>query len=206
MDAGPCAEDRIAAALAGVGRAVTPDFLDPSLVDALERECRRSWRQGQFRPAAIGRGEAREIRREVRGDDIRWIDGAGASDAQRAFLDRLESLRRAINRETFLGLYDFEGHFAVYPPGAFYRRHLDRFRGGVLRVVSCVLYLNGDWSPADGGCLRLFDDRVPGGFVDVEPRGGTLATFLSARFEHEVLPAVRERASWTGWFRRRPLS
>jgi SM-20-related protein len=205
LDARPCAEDRIAVALADVGWAVTPDFLDPSLVDELEQECRRSWRQGEFRPAAIGRGEEREVRRDVRGDVIRWIDGAGGSDARLAFLGRLEALRRAINRETYLGLYDFEGHFAVYPPGTYYRRHLDRFRDGVLRVVSCILYLNTGWTPADGGCLRLYVEDTPGGHVDVEPRGGTFAVFLSDRFEHEVLPAVRERASWTGWFRRRPL-
>jgi SM-20-related protein len=27
--------------------------------------------------------------------------------------------------------------------------------------------------------------------------------FLTERFEHEVLPATRERLSITGWFRRR---
>jgi SM-20-related protein len=37
----------------------------------------------------------------------------------------------------------------------------------------------------------------------VQPEGGTLACFLSADFEHEVLPAARPRLSLTGWFRRR---
>ena len=32
---------------------------------------------------------------------------------------------------------------------------------------------------------------------------GTLVAFLSSQFEHEVLPATRERCSLTGWFRRR---
>jgi SM-20-related protein len=39
--------------------------------------------------------------------------------------------------------------------------------------------------------------------MDVLPQGGRLLTFLSERFEHEVLPAHRERISLTGWFRRR---
>eukprot|EP00966_Prymnesium_polylepis_P084223 1949432-Prymnesium_polylepis.1 len=47
---------------------------------------------------------------------------------------------------------------------------------------SYLLYLNEDWCPADGGCLRIFTDggleQAPAGappsFVDVEPRGGTL--------------------------------
>jgi SM-20-related protein len=39
----------------------------------------------------------------------------------------------------------------------------------------------------------------------VLPQGGRLVAFLSDRFEHEVLPARRERMSFTGWFRRRSL-
>ena len=33
-----------------------------------------------------------------------------------------------LNRDLFLGLEDFESHFAMYPPGAFYLKHVDRFR------------------------------------------------------------------------------
>jgi len=39
--------------------------------------------------------------------------------------------------------------------------------------------------------------------LQISPEGGTLVAFLSGRFEHEVLPATRERYSLTGWFRRR---
>jgi SM-20-related protein len=39
--------------------------------------------------------------------------------------------------------------------------------------------------------------------LDVLPEGGTLVAFLSERFQHEVLPARRERLALTGWFRRR---
>ena len=39
--------------------------------------------------------------------------------------------------------------------------------------------------------------------IDVQPLGGTLVCFLAERFEHEVLPARRERLSVTGWFRAR---
>ena len=38
---------------------------------------------------------------------------------------------------------------------------------------------------------------------DVLPVAGTLVCFLSDRFDHEVLPATRERLALTGWFRRR---
>ena len=63
-----------------------------------------------------------------------------------------------------------------------------------------MLYLNESWSAGDGGALRL---HLPAGQQDVLPRAGTLVAFLSGRFEHEVLPARRERLSLTGWFTRR---
>jgi SM-20-related protein len=67
-------------------------------------------------------------------------------------------------------------------------------------MLSCVLYLNDGWRAEDGGALRLY---LPTRHCDVLPRAGTLVAFLSERFEHEVLPAQRERLSLTGWFRRR---
>lgn len=113
----------------------------------------------------------------------------------------MDGLRQAINQGLFLGLEDFECHFALYPPGAFYKRHLDRFRDDDRRMVSAVLYLNEGWQPEDGGQLRMFldGDREH----DVQPRAGTLVVFLSGDVPHEVLPAGRERLSLTGWFRRR---
>jgi SM-20-related protein len=63
-----------------------------------------------------------------------------------------------------------------------------------------VLYLNEGWTAEDGGALRL---HLPGGPRDVLPSAARLVAFLSERFEHEVLPAQRERLSLTGWFRRR---
>ncbi|MEG0248677.1 MAG: 2OG-Fe(II) oxygenase, partial [Pseudomonas sp.] len=91
--------------------------------------------------------------------------------------------------------------FALYPPGAFYRKHLDRFRDDDRRAVSAVIYLNPDWSADDGGELRMsLRDGVE---HDVRPIGGSLVVFLSADIPHEVLPARRDRLSVTGWFRRR---
>ena len=100
-------------------------------------------------------------------------------------------------------LEDYQGHFAVYPNGAAYARHFDKLQGSDLRAISAALYLNDAWSAEDGGQLRMY---LGGGrSEDVLPVGGRLVAFLSDRFEHEVLPARRERMSFTGWFRRRPL-
>ncbi len=162
------------------------------------------WRAGDFRPAGVGRGADLQLRPEVRTDRVLWLDPTALSPAQSGLWEHLEALRLAVNRHLFLGLYELEAHFAVYPPGAYYRKHLDQFRGMDERKLSCVLYLNDAWRPDDGGALRLYPDETdPSAAVEILPLGGRLVTFLSARFLHDVLPAGRERMSLTGWFRSR---
>ena len=114
-------------------------------------------------------------------------------------------MREALNRRLLLGMIELEAHYALYPPGAAYARHRDRFRDDDARVLSTVLYLNADWREEDGGALRLYlggDAKNP--HLDIYPNAGTLVLFLSAEFDHEVLPATRERLSVAGWFRRSP--
>ena len=101
---------------------------------------------------------------------------------------------------TSLGAFELEMHYAIYPPGAGYARHRDRFRDDDARVLSCIAYLNDGWRAGDGGALRM---HLDGGARDVAPAGGTLVAFLSDRVEHEVLPARRDRIAVSGWFRRR---
>lgn len=179
------------------GWSAPTDVLPPALAAALGAEIATRQTEGMLRAAAIGAQEQRQVRQDIRGDSILWLDGSTA--AQQEFLARMESLRCALNRELFLGLADFEAHFALYPAGAGYRRHVDNFRGQNLRRVTIVAYLNPDWDAADGGQLRLFrdDDCI----ATIAPKAGTLACFMSTDFPHEVVPARRPRASIAGWFR-----
>jgi SM-20-related protein len=196
--------DRICAAIADEGLAVEADFLPQANVAKLADEARERHAAGEFRAAGVGRGVARVQRSDVRGDRILWLDQSLASSAQQTFWQALDALRLALNEALLLGLFSFEGHYALYPPGAYYRRHRDQFRGATassdIRVISCAIYLNENWALTDGGALRIYDDER---IRDVLPVAGTLVCFLSDRFEHEVLPATRERLALTGWFRRR---
>ena len=186
------------------GWSVAPGWLSAALVRSLAGEIRRERAAGAFRSAGVGRDG--RVATAVRGDEILWLDPATASEAQGVALGRLERLREALNRELQLGAVELELHFAVYPAGAAYAIHVDRFRDADSRVLSLVLYLNEAWSEADGGELRLYLEPGPQApFVDVVPQGGTLVVFLSDRFPHEVLPARRERLSLAGWFRRRAI-
>ena len=183
------------------GYSLRPGYFDPALVAALRRELRLLHREDRLRCARIGKDSERRLREDIRGDRIRWL--TGETDAQQAFLARMEVLRQTLNRELFLGLEDFEAHFALYPPGAHYARHLDSFNNNNLRRVTVVTYLNPRWRPWDGGELNLYDgDRV---FESIRPEGGTLVTFLSERIPHEVAVTQRSRLSIAGWFRVRPL-
>jgi len=195
---------RICAAIERDGCAIEADFLPHSAILALAAQARARDGAGEFHAAGVGRDAARLQRSDLRSDRILWLEPDAADLVQKPFWHSLDALRLALNETLQLGLFSFEAHYSVYPPGAFYRRHCDQFRDSHgspdIRVISCAMYLNEGWHATDGGALRIYNgDRVR----DVYPEGGTLVCFLSDRFEHEVLPATRERRALTGWFRRR---
>lgn len=187
--------------LAERGWSLQPSFLPQPLTLELAAECRRRNAEGALAPAAIGRGEAMEVREGIRGDHIHWLEARQSAVCDR-YLRLMDELRQSLNQSLFLGLEEFECHFALYPPGAFYKTHLDRFRDDDSRCITAVVYLNPDWQEGDGGALRMhFPD---GSQCDIPPLAGSLVVFLSGDFPHEVLVTRTDRLSLTGWFRRRP--
>ncbi len=186
--------------LAARGWSRLDNVLPASLTHELAEECRKRARAGALNPAGVGRGQGLAVREGIRGDSIQWLEH-GQSAPSDGYLQAMDELRSALNQAFYLGLEDFECHFACYPPGAFYQKHLDRFRDDDRRTVTAVYYLNEAWQTEHGGALRLYlaDDTE----LDVLPSAGTLVLFISAELPHEVLPATRERLSLTGWFRRR---
>jgi SM-20-related protein len=193
-------------ALENEGWCVVADFLQAALWRRMAAEAREMYADGDFRQAGVGRNQDFMIRPEIRNDRVRWLDPAAPTPLQSQYLARMERLRQRINCELQLGLFGFESHYAIYPAGSFYRRHLDQFRGAGHRTVSCILYLNDDWRPEEGGALRIYlplsgQAAAPlETHFDLLPEGGSLVVFLSSGFEHEVLPATRERLSISGWF------
>ena len=66
------------------------------------------------------------------------------------------------------------------------------------RALTCILYLNPDWTEGDGGELLL--TPFLSGTIRVRPKHDRLAVFLSDRILHRVLPAKAERFCLTvGW-------
>ncbi len=187
--------------LAEKGWCVAPGFLSSGLVHKLAQEAEQLYQDGALHPAAIGKAEQRQILSTLRGDSIFWLDEERATPAQAEFFAQMDELRLAVNRELQLGLFELEVHFARYPAGAGYEKHLDVFQKDSRRTLTIICYLNESWQPEQGGQLRM--ELEDGGSTDIQPEGGTLVCFLSHRFPHEVMPATRTRQSITGWFKRR---
>ena len=187
------------------GWAVQQDFLPAQDTALLRAECDIRWRGGDFRHAGVGRGAELKIRPEVRSDHVHWLDPTlPDTPQQQHYFAVMEGLRQAINRNLYLGLFEFEAFFAVYPPGKFYQKHLDRFRGSEERTFTAVFYLNDNWKKEEGGQLRLYLDEAGNGpYVDVLPQAGTLAVFSTEGRWPAVVPATRERMSLTGFCRTR---
>jgi SM-20-related protein len=190
----------IADRLGRFGLCICPGFLFPESLRETRADLTAIHAAGEFHRAGIGQGTQNQIREQVRSDKIHWLARATANPVQTVLWGKLDSLQLALNRSLYLGLKDFEGHYAIYPVGGFYRRHLDSFRHDGARTVSCILYLNQDWQKADGGELRIYEKD--GSHVSVDPVGGTMVCFLSHESEHEVMPSLRTRSSFVGWFKR----
>lgn len=199
--------ESICAGLTEHGWAVVPDFLDLETCRDLVAKIRALERQGLMHAAGIGRGEHLQVNASVRSDLISWVDETKMTPPQERALSHLHALQLALNRTLFLGLRSVEAHLTLYRPGGAYAKHVDNFQGTSARVLSCIIYLTPDYHHADGGQLRLYQaesaaDLAANVAVEIDPRGGTLACFLSETVPHEVLTSHRERYSLTAWFRR----
>lgn len=179
--------------------AVLDGFLSDAEVDSLRQSFETKLEAGAFRRAGVGQGMKYTKNKQVRGDLIHWLDRATAFPAGQAFLDRMDAFMTYLNRTCYAGLNGYEFHYAVYPVGTFYQRHLDQFQSDDRRRFSVICYLNEQWQPQDGGELVLY---LPDREEVILPLGGRIVFFESALLEHEVRPAVRPRYSLTGWLRR----
>ena len=170
----------------------------------LRNECEAACKTGDFKRAGVGRAQSVKINEEIRSDQILWLSPENIFPEQQSYLAKVEFLRLALNERFILGLFDFEGHFALYPEGGFYKAHLDCHAGSNARVFTVILYLNEEWNTGDGGELKLWTTcgEKSGSFVLIEPKMGTIVCFPSADYWHEVLPTIKSRRSITGWFRR----
>ncbi|ENM1122336.1 2OG-Fe(II) oxygenase [Vibrio parahaemolyticus] len=181
-------------ALATDGYYIWDDFLSEEEVTQLRDCIPDNWKK-----ARIGRNDDVTRIESIRSDKIQWLKPAMGQPIAN-YLSKMEEIRQEVNRHFFLGLFEYEAHFAKYEKGDFYQKHLDCFKGNENRRLTTVFYMNESWSEEDAGELVVYDlnDKE---IVTIPPRGGRLLVFLSEQFPHEVLPTNAERFSIAGWFR-----
>ncbi|AFJ02024.1 SM-20-like protein [Methylophaga frappieri] len=191
--------DQVADQLAENGYCILPQLLPLPLNHDLYRRVARLDDHNALTRAGIGRDQQFQLNTTIRRDETRWLSDEHPID--QAYLAAMSSFRLALNERLFLGLFDYEAHFAHYGPGAFYKRHVDAFKGQSNRILTTVLYLNPFWPAEAGGQLAMYQPGTEKIIASVEPELGTFVVFLSDTFPHEVLPCRQDRYSIAGWFR-----
>ncbi|KAH7474429.1 [Skp1-protein]-hydroxyproline N-acetylglucosaminyltransferase [Phytophthora ramorum] len=186
-----------------------------------------------FHEAKVGAGENLRNDRAVRGDRIHWIQTPrnlnALKEGEKNVSPAILHLRRQVEALVY-GLKQVSPEldlrnvvstqFAIFPgDGARFVKHFDTysnaqrderggmFKDGLVRLVTCVYYLNDQWETEDGGQLRVHlkgAQLLPESNWDIPPTLDTLVMFRSLDVEHEVLPTYRERKAVTIWYYGKP--
>lgn len=178
---------------------IIDDFLNQEHFNALLTKVRTMHQQDLFRAARIGSQEQAQLNNTIRTDKLCWLDEHTAEPAVQAYIDEAMQIATLFNQQLYLGLTEFETHFAVYQPGTFYKKHIDQFATKKTRKISCVYYLNEAWHHDFGGELRLYTKENQ--FIQsVQPQGNRFICFNS-ELPHEVCKTNQTRYSIAGWMK-----
>jgi len=178
-------------------------FFDASEIEILRTATFQKFEEDQFKKSAIGNRTNEVIEKAIRGDFILWIDEQKADRAESIFFTKINNLVAYLNKTCFMGILHKEFHYAVYPTGTFYKRHLDTFQNDSRRKLSIVCYLNEEnWLTTNGGELVIY--KPDGNEEVIYPMPGRVVIFESQVLEHEVKKVTNDqRLSITGWLKTR---
>jgi len=184
---------------------VVDGFFTSAEVQGLRDGLLAKFEAERFKKSAIGNQANEQVQTAVRGDFILWLDEATATGAEKAFFDAIQDFTQYLNRTCYMGIAKQEFHYALYPEGTFYKRHLDTFQNDSSRKLSMVCYLNDeDWKPEYGGELTIYlNENGTEKALDIYPVKGRVVVFESQVLEHEVKPVKQKRLSITGWLKTR---
>ncbi len=178
---------------------VVDQFIRPDIYT--EVKCSIASHLPEFKKAGIGTLNTHTIKEDVRGDLTYWLERERETELN-PFWSLLDEAQYIFKRHCYVSLNGFEFHFAKYPPGAQYAKHLDQFNNRSNRVISMILYLNDDWKKGDGGELEIY--LKDGTTKVVEPVAGRCVLFKSADVPHRVMGSFKDRYSLTGWLLDKP--
>ena len=182
---------------------IVDGFFNSEEIDRLRTSLLAKYEEDQFKKSAIGNRTNELIEKAIRGDFILWMNEAEAGETEKIFFNKINNLVDYLNRTCFMGILHKEFHYAVYPKGTFYKRHLDTFQNDSRRKLSIVSYLNDEnWLKTNGGELVIY--KEDGSEEVIYPLPGRMVIFESQILEHEVKEVKNsERLSITGWLKTR---
>lgn len=179
---------------------VIDDFINDRELDIFLSYFQDHLNENDFKKAGIGTGTEFQLKSQIRGDYIRWLNREKDSELS-DFFARVDEAIARLNRYCYLSLSGSEFHMAHYPKGTFYKRHLDQFNHRSNRLISMILYLNKDWATGDGGELKVY---LNGEERKIAPIAKRVVLMRSDLVEHEVLETNVDRYSLTGWLLYQP--
>lgn len=176
-------------------------FLDTETVLNWKQYAEKLDQQNDFRDSSIGKKGHEVKNATIRSDKILWVHEF--TDETEVIGQWLSDFSGELKNYFRLPINDIEAHFAIYPAGSHYEKHIDNGKDVNNRLFTFIFYLNPNWQPGDGGELVIYDPVDSEKEIRrVEPRGGTFVLFRSDLFHHEVVSARVPRYTFTGWLRR----
>ncbi len=179
---------------------IIDDFISDEFYSDIMDFFRKMEESDKLKKAGIGAQQDFQVKAEIRGDFIYWLD-EDRDKALAPFFELMKELTESLKRFCYLSLSGSEFHIAKYPAGTYYHRHLDQFSERTNRQITVLIYLNEHWKKGDGGELVIYKE---GEEIMLEPIAKRLLIFKSDSIEHEVLTTNVPRYSLTGWLLHQP--
>lgn len=208
---------------ASPGYVVKENFLGTNSAMQVHAALQQLSESATFHQAAVGHGSNKREELSVRGDRIHWLQRPQDLKASTAYdpsilllMRKMESLVFGIkNAIPELDLRNITStQLAIFPgDGARFVKHTDTYstiheqarsdsgtgQDKLVRLITCVYYLNPEWTTDHGGCLRVTTKGTTSHW-DIPPMLDTLVVFRSTDVEHEVLPTFHDRMALTIWY------
>jgi SM-20-related protein len=178
---------------------LSADFIGERLAHQLKSHLLSLHDQQLMAVAGTGNQQSLALNPSIRKDRIYWLDRSHHNAFEEEFLDGIQAFIAYLNRHCYAGIRSSEFHYALYEPGSFYQRHLDRFSNDDNRQFSLITYLNDCWQEGDGGELVVYQGELA---HRIAPTMGQTVFFRSHLLAHQVLATTKLRLSITGWLRR----
>jgi SM-20-related protein len=178
------------------GFSVKDNAFTEEVIQALTAEFEDKLLSQNFTPARVGRSFGPTLNSDIRSDVIYWLGKESLWDTI------VKEMIPFFNRELFIGINDYEFHYALYKESGHYDYHFDENPNSssqTRRLLTILLYLNQNWDENWGGKLEIENGRA------FSPNWNRLIVFESSKFKHRVAPTQKLRRSLTGWLMHRTL-